>query len=455
MKGFQCAVLGLLLIALSGCEYVDDLPEVSRYMAKNVCAGLYVEGFEENKLINDYIKTFVPEIKNTWRITVDHEQKSVSIRNSIFGSAKARAFYRPPIGCVSPINETDEELLAQAPAPVPEKTLDSSIPWPYGSGGKPADPIPGVQYEVLEQVMDNAVVEEDGINTVALLVVYGGQLVSERYAGGIGPFSPIKGYSMSKSVMNGLLGVLQARGEIDIQDAVGFPEWHADDRANITYEQLMRMTSGLDYQEKAAGSENHQGEMLYGGQPPVQFALSRPLAEEPGSKYNYSSADNVLLAAAVQNQVGGIQSIYELYKTQFFDQFDAVTAQLEHDTQGYMLSAESVFLSARDWARFAYLYMNQGRWNGNQVLSKEWVEYSLTANENYAGYGANIWLNNNELVFPTLPEDTFSFAGALKRFVIAIPSRKTIIVRMGYTHNYQAYDIIALTHQILNALPSD
>lgn len=451
MSSLKKAFFILLLIGLSGCEYVDDMPQAGRFIAKNICSGTFVEGFDETPLIEDYVTPFVPFIENSWQVEINHQTQTVAVTNSIFKNIEARALYRPPIGCVSPLDETDEQLIQQAPIPVAEKVLDPEIPWPHGSGG--ASPIPGVDYDQLDQVMEDVFTPAKGINAVAFLVVYDGQLVVERYEGGIGPMSPVKGFSMSKSLINGLIGRMQGMGLLSATDTTGIPEWADDDRALITLDDLMRMSSGLDFEERATGNDNHQGQLLYGDQPPFEFAVSRPLKNQPGSTFNYSSGDNIILAKIVADKLGGLQAAYDFYQTEFFHRFDAVNSLVEHDVQGHMVSAESLFMSARDWARLAQLYMNNGQWDGQQILSPDWIDYSLTPSDNFSIYGANIWLNTDQEAFPMLPEDTFAFAGALERFVMAVPSRKTIVVRLGFSHNRDEVDINPIVAGVLQALP--
>ena len=453
MLHWQRIVLGFLLIALSGCEYVDDLPLANRFMAKNICAGLFVEGFDEEPLIRHYITPFVPLIDKTWQVVIDYDNETVEVTNSVFKKLYARAIHRPPIGCVVPLEKSDEELLAEAPEPAAPKPLDPYTPWPYGSAGMWARPMAGVDYEKIASVANDVFTERKGVNPVALLVVYNGKLVYERYQGGIGPFSPLKGFSMSKSLINGLMGRLQDAGSLYVTDTTGVAEWQMDDRAAITLENLMQMSSGLDYVERALGNDNDQGLLTYGSSPASRYAVNLPLIAEPGSTFSYSSADNTIVAKVIQDHLGGAQAAYDFYQKEFFFQFDAVNSLVAHDEAGYFSSAESLFMSARDWARLAQLYLNNGWWNGKLVLSPEWIEYSLTPSTHYAAYAKNIWVNTNQSAFPLLPEDTFAFAGALERFVIAVPSRKAIVVRIGFSHNRDAFDINPVVAGILEALP--
>ena len=455
MQRIVRSVFILFLMTLSGCEYVDDLPLANRFIAKNICIGLFVEGFEEQPLIDDYVTPFVPVINKTWRVTIDYDNETVDVTNSVFKNLHARAIHRPPIGCVAPLEKSDEQLRAEAPQPITKKQLDPFTPWPFGSGGMPAQPVAGIDYDKLQAVSDEVFNDTGGLNPVAFLVVYDGQLIHERYEGGVGPFSPLKGFSMSKSLINGLMGRLQDAGQLYVTDPTGIEEWQMDGRANITMENLMQMSSGLDYFERAMGTNNDQGLLTYGDLPPSTYAVQLPLIAEPGSNFNYSSGDNMIAARVIQDHLGSIQQTYDYYQKEFFFKFDAVNSLVEHDEAGYFSSAESLFMSARDWARLAQLYMNNGQWNGEQVLSEDWVNYSLTPSDHYLVYAKNIWVNTDQYGFPMLPEDTFSFAGALERFVMAVPSRKAIVVRIGFSHNREAFDINPVVAGVLEALPDD
>ena len=111
--------------------------------------------------------------------------------------------------------------------------------------------------------------------TTASLVLQGDQVVAEAYRDGLGSESPLKGFSMSKSFANLLVGRLAARGVVAVDDALLLPGWDQDQRSLVTWDRSLRMSSGLRWHEAALGPDNDQGQMFYNTADPAAYAASR------------------------------------------------------------------------------------------------------------------------------------------------------------------------------------
>jgi len=454
----QCVIAALLLFLLSGCEYVDDIPVGARYIARNVCSGLFVSGYDEDLLVNEYVTSIVPQLKPLWNIDIDKQTKRVLVTDKIFKERhQALAVFRPGLGCVNQRNESIDELQEQADFPLVHKTLPSDKAWPYGSAGVDSSAERPETLADLSVLVDEEFVNPQGQlkHTTGVAIVKGGKLIMERYAGGLNDQSPVKGFSMSKSVVNALAGVLFDQGRLDIDEPLVFEGWQGTDKELITFRHLAHMSSGIEYVERAIGSNNDQGLLLYGIEQPFAFMSGKALEVTPGKQYNYSSGDNLLAARGLQQEMGDIESTYLTYQQSLFHSIDITTAVIEHSGDGYMLSPESLMLSVRDWARFGLLYKNRGQWAEEQVLSEEWMRYSLTPAEVNPSYGAFLWLNTGRWFFEDLPEDTIAFVGALERYVIVIPSLDVVVVRVGFSHDRELVDINAFVKMIVDVLSAD
>ena len=473
-KASKSFLAGTLLILLNGCEYIDDLPVGARYIAKNICSGLFVSGYDEDLLINDYVTNIVPSLKPIWNIDIDRQARQVRVSDKIFKLRnQALAVYRPGLGCVNQRGESAELLQAQADFPLLEKELPHNILWPYGSGGVDSSLVSSAALSALSELVDDEFVNPEGKlkHTTGVVIVKDGNLVMERYAGGLTALSPVKGFSMSKSLVNALAGLLYDQGRLDIDQSSLFEEWQETGKAAITLGQLMHMTSGLQYVERAIGDDNDQGMLLYGKQQPFEFMSEKTLVTTPGEIYNYSSGDNLIAAHWLQNQINAeddgdregeesgtensVENTYRMYQQSLFHAVDITTAVVEHSGDGYMLAPESLMLSVRDWARLGLLYKDRGSWDGQQILSKEWMEYSLRPAEANPSYGAFLWLNTGQWFFEDLPEDTIAFVGAMERYVIIIPSLGLIVVRVGFSYDKDTVDINRFVKTIADALSSD
>ncbi|OUS00240.1 hypothetical protein A9Q81_10745 [Gammaproteobacteria bacterium 42_54_T18] len=443
-----------LLGALTGCEYIDDIPVGARYIAKNICSGLFVSGYDEDLLVNDYVTSIVPQLKFIWNINIDKQGKQVTVSDKLFKQRhQALSVYREGLGCVNQRGETVEELRNQVDFPLMGKVLLNK-PWPYGGAGVDASSVSEATLIELTALLDQEFVNPDGKvkHTTGVAIVKGGKLIVERYAGGLTSSAAVKGFSMSKSLVNALGGVLYDKGELDLDAPLAFDEWQGSDKTSITFRHLAHMSSGLKYTERAIGNDNDQGLLLYGKQQPFEFMSEKSLVATPGELYNYSSGDNLLAARKLQDLMGGIASSYRTIRNDLFHKIDVTSVLIEHSGDGYMLAPESLMLSVRDWARLGWLYSNRGRWGDDQVLSEEWMDYSLTPAETNGSYGAFLWLNTGRWFFEDLPEDTIAFVGALERYVIIIPSLDVVVVRVGFSHDRDTVDINAFVKNIVDVL---
>ncbi len=446
---------GLILFSLilTGCDYIKDIPVGGRYIARNVCSGEFVSGMDGERFAQHYVTNILPPLKSIWQVDIDQQSQRVTVTDKLLNST-SMAIYRPPIGCVNSTPETEASLRESAPIPIPGITLSSREYWPFGSAG--VDPSAAAQYDIsrLKRIVDEEFEEpaNGGKNTVAVLIAHNNKLIYEQYADHFGPHTPLKGFSMSKTLINALAGILYDQGVFSPEQTAQFSQWQADDRSTITLDHLLHMSSGLAHTERAIGKNNDQGQLLYGSKAPMVTALSKQLEHEPGTTFNYSSADNLLVGAWIQDQLGGTQSMYEFYQENLFHRIDIATAVLEHGSDNYALTPEALFMSARDWARFGQLYLNRGRWGDQQILSRQWIDYSFEPRDSNIAYGAFIPNNRGKHLFADLSEDVFAFYGALERFVVVIPSQNLVVVRIGFSYNRNTVDMNALVSTIADVV---
>jgi CubicO group peptidase (beta-lactamase class C family) len=298
--------------------------------------------------------------------------------------------------------------------------------------------------------------------TRAVLVVYDGRLVAERYAAGIDREMPLLGWSMSKSVTNALVGILVKEGKLDIQKSAPVPEWRGDPRkAGITIDQLLRMSSGLAFDEIYQPMADTP-RMLYDSYDFGRFAAAKPLEAEPDSKWHYSSGTSNILARIVRRCVEHtyphyFQFIYE----KLFDRIGMHSAVMEPDASGTFVGSSYTFATPLDWARFGLLYLQDGIWENERILPSGWVAYSTTptAAAPRGQYGAHFWLNAGAAgnpasrKWPNAPRDAFAALGYQEQQVIVIPSRETVLVRFGATVDRKAWSTDDFIRQVLMALP--
>ena len=128
------------------------------------------------------------------------------------------------------------------------------------------------------------------------------------------------------------------------------------------------------------------------------------------------------------------------------------TAVVESDSSGTWVGSSLVWASGRDWARFGQLYLDNGSWNGEQLLPVDWVKHARTATRgSKKAYGAHWWLNRRKSR-PDLPNESFSAEGYQGQLLLVAPSKRAVIVRLGQTPNKPGFDANSFGADVLSAL---
>jgi len=219
------------------------------------------------------------------------------------------------------------------------------------------------------------------------------------------------------------------------------PEWSNtnDPRHSISMKNLLQQRSGLDFVEKYSRSSDAT-RMLFEKAEMGSYTASRPLKTKPGSVFYYSSGNSNILSRIIRQTLGD-SSYYSFPYQQLFYKLGMYSAVLEPDPSGTFVGSSYMYATARDWARFGLLYLNDGMFNNERILPEGWVAQSTRpASADKQGYGYQIWLNagGDTLIkkYPAAPADMFYADGFESQLIFVIPSEKMVIVRLGLTqHN--------------------
>jgi CubicO group peptidase (beta-lactamase class C family) len=275
----------------------------------------------------------------------------------------------------------------------------------------------------------------------AIVILHEGKLVAERYAPGYGADTLILGYSLAKSVTNAQIGILVQQKKLSVGQRAPVAEWGdpSDPRHAITTDQLLRMSSGLAIEEYDSGFDP-VSRMLFLEPDMAGFAARSKLKAVPGTQWEYTSGNTLILSRMIRDAVGGRADVVEFARKELFEPLGMTTATMEFDSTDTPVASIYILLSARDWARFGELYRKDGVVNGKRILPDDWVDYSAAATLN-TDYGAGFWTNRGahgdaaERIFAGMPEDAFYGSGNLGQRVVIIPSEGLVIVRLGLTHS--------------------
>jgi len=341
------------------------------------------------------------------------------------------------------------------------------LPWPEGSRGPEEPASLGMDPARLQKALDAAFAEPTEASpkkTRAIVVVYDGRLVAERYAAGFHKDMPILGWSMSKSVTNALVGIQVKNRLLNIQAPAPVPEWQKPDdpRREITLDQLLRMSDGLEFEESYLPPDDTT-RMLYQSHGFAEYAAGQPLVAKPDTQWNYSSGSANLVARIVrQTAEQSYPHYYDFIRNELFYKIGMHSAVMEPDSSGTFVGSSYTFATPRDWARFGLLYLQDGIWQGERILPPGWVKYSTTPTPQAprGEYGALFWLNAGSPAnpedrrWPSAPRDAFAALGFQEQKVIVIPSKKLVLVRFGATSDRSTWNSDEFIANVLAALPN-
>ncbi|HNV14498.1 MAG TPA: serine hydrolase [Dermatophilaceae bacterium] len=277
--------------------------------------------------------------------------------------------------------------------------------------------------------------EQDLLGTRAVVVVQGGKLVAERYAPGFTAATPQLGWSMAKSAASLLTGRVVKEGKVAVTDAGLRPEW-TDDRSKITVDQLMRMTSGLTWNEDYDLGTAITA-MLYLEPDMAKFVASQPLAHAPGTYQQYSSGSTNLLCSVLRQRTGlGV----DLPRRELFAPLGLSSAVWEPDGSGLPVCSSYLWATPRDWAALGQFALQDGVWGGQRLLPEGWMAATTrsdaVATTEDPGYAAGWWANrlaDGTLDQPTLPADTYRANGHDGQRIYVVPSADLVVVRLGFS----------------------
>ena len=343
-------------------------------------------------------------------------------------------------GFASAATPTEGQLV-----PLPVQKADTV--WPNGTW--PRGETPPALASVLNDIIEGTKPGTPS-DARALLVIKDGELIGERYAEGFGPTTRFQSWSMAKSIVHALVGILVRDGQIDIYAPAKVPRWNRkvnDTRAAITVENLLRMESGLTFSESYTDPETSNVlQMLFGrGRlDTAEYAAGQVLEAEPGTLWNYSSGTANILSGIVRDTIGAnsAQDYRDFMSESLFQRIGITSAIPEFDAAHNFIGSSYVHMTAQDWARFGLLYLRDGVWDGKRILPEHWADHArLPTPSAHGAYGAHFWLNavNPETGQPAIssrvPVDAFMPRGFGAQVVLLVPSLDLIIVYLGQTYD--------------------
>lgn len=435
MRWLKWFALGLVLaVPTAACVIFRPdraLHVATGVVAHDVCSKSFVSGLDPQTVFSETVeRDGLRRLRRLLTFQIDRAARTVDA--SVTGLFGSHAVFHEGFGCVlrhgsrEPyVLKSDIEALRNPKSPplLPEIAGAELV--------QPSDP-------ALKATLDHAFeepAEPPFRRTKAVVIVHDGKVIAERYAAGIGVDTPLLGFSMTKSVVSALIGVMTQQGLTSPSLPAPVPEWRGDTRREIEVGHLLRMTTGLALDETNSGFDA-SSQMTYLYDDMAGFAASAKPIAPPGTRWHYSSATTQLLARVIRDAVGGPEQTLAYAWRELFNPLGMRHVTLEFDGSGTLQGSTYMLASARDWARFGLLYLNDGVLGGKRVLHEDWVDYSAAATLD-SDYGAGFWTNRSEhpnakgRVRLGMPRDAFFASGDLGQRIVIMPSQHLVVVRLG------------------------
>ncbi len=434
-----CSALALTAVR------AHDVPKVATGFVANVlCSETFVSGLDPDRVFSETTAAMPGAGLISWALDykIDRTHKDVTV--TLLGLGRSHAVYRQGLGCYLDHGGAvvDAALPATEGRPQPALLPDIAGPWLV----TPATPQLGA-------AVDRAFAEPDTPplrRTKAVIVARDGRIIAERYADGYGIDTPILGFSATKSVMSALTGILVRQGKLKLDQPAPVAAWQGagDPRRAITIDDLLRHTAGLALGSSLSASLGAALEpvnrMKFMESDMAAYAESVELATPPGSAWNYHDGNTIILAHLIRNATGGRASdVLRFARQELFGPLGMRHVTIEFDAAGTPEGSSQMLATARDWARFGMLYLDDGVVGGRSILPEGWVNYSASPTPNaWVGYGAGFWTNRGDSYGATYriahgwPRDALFAKGTIGQYVVIVPSKRLVIVRLGTSPNW-------------------
>lgn len=452
------ACLALPLAAQA--SLIDDLPAGTGYAAWELCSRTLVGGDDFWRVRTDYISPKVQPLPLVWDIDRVLGSK-VTVRSWVpFLSNRRIGVFRPGLGCTLITPDTTEAAVRAQPFKPVSTPAASALPWPRGEGTAQTPRLSTARAALLARHSQQMFSEPshkagEKLNTLAVLVAQDGELIHEQYAQDYQRQQAQLGWSMTKTVTALIAGLMQRDGRLQLDQPVGLASWQGTPKAAITWRQLLNMAPGMDWNEGYEGASDAT-QMLFSQGNQGAWAADRQLTSTPGTVFTYSTGfSNVAMLGLKQLAGGSHQALYDFYQARLFAPLAIRGGVIEPDASGTPVGGARGMLRPVDWLRLGQLVANQGQWQGQTLLTPEFMAFLVAASPASSEYGGSIWRQPSPQIpaelRQRLPADLVWFAGHMGQYLIVVPSRNLVVLRMGvaFDKDLSRHQAVALAADLL------
>lgn len=422
----------------------DNAEVAAGYIALFTCSAHFIMG----RPLEDILRVELVDMAslNAPRPVIDAQRRLVSAQDH--QGRSAIAVHRQHMGCVVlPPHWREADIVRLPGIEYPRRPDLDEVAFPEGDKARPRPN--AAQRRLLASAFDGETFGE-GTVTLSTLVVKDGKLVGERYRKGFGIHTGYRTWSTAKSVAATLTGIAVRDGLLTLDEPANIAEWQYfdDPRQAITYRHLLHMSSGL----QSAGSGT--GALYFGGQDVVSAITTVPLEATPGERWKYANADTLLLLYGLRQTLQDDHRYLRFPYDELFHRIGMYDSRYETDHLGNFIGSSQMYTTARDLARFGLLYLNDGKWNDQQILPSGWTDLvaeaapALPREQGKRGYGGQFWLLDT---LPGVPAGTYTTAGNKGQFATIVPVHNMVIVRTGVDPNGVRWDLGGFVAEVVKA----
>ncbi|MCK9279365.1 MAG: beta-lactamase family protein [Melioribacteraceae bacterium] len=428
--------LALLAFIIYFGNYYYTIAKIGAgYKAKILCSAVFVSKRNPEEAIKNDLSFSVLHFFN---YKVDYKARSVTC-SLLWGLIKRKAQFFPSHGAV-----LDADPNSFIDKIIPESKNDSlegdSILYT-------SEKFNEINYFHLNKIIDEQFIEKDSLRvlkTEAVIILYKGKIIGEKYSNSANAESRLCGWSMTKTFANALTAILINKGFVKVEDRFNLSYWKDDPaKKEITLDNILRMNAGLEFRESYKEFDSDAIKMLYLYNDSAKYAANSKTIYKPGTVWNYSSGSSNLLSQFLKEKLLERNlDPYNFTHSELLDKIGMNSSVVETDLSGTMLLSSGLYATAHQWARLGKLYLQNGIWNGENLFPDWWMKYSTTrtVSSRFQKFGAHIWVKPNgskrESRLPfieLLPDDLFFATGHYGQYLFIVPSKNLVVLRLGQT----------------------
>ena len=406
--------------------------------AKVLCSAVFVSGRDADEAKQNSAYFLMTEPDRAKPIAAEVDRQAKRVRVTVESITRTAAYYGDQ-GCV--IHPANHDGVHFKPVAVRTTLPDAATQaWPMGDAPS-TEPWPaGLDRAKMQAAVDLAFADPAGL-TAAMVVLYKGQIVGERYMAGITKDTQLESWSMGKSLTATLVGLAIKDGAFSLDDPAPVPDWRrpGDPRGAIRVRDVMNMSSGLSFTGQDdrwmdPSWQYHDHFFIYAGAVDAfKYATTSPVEFAPNTVGRYRNSDPMTLGFLVRQYVEKKGEVYLTHPQRaLFDTIGIRRQVLEPDPWGNFLLSGYDYGTARNWARLGLLYLRDGLWNGRRLLPEGFAKFVSTPAPAWRRpeYGGQFWING--IGQWNLPRDAYFMSGAGGQHTFIVPSHDLVIVRMGH-----------------------